>query len=151
MSVFDPTAFLDSTTTDANSTTVIPIPAGPYRGYIKPGSLAMKQWQKKDDPSVCGWKLSCHITLDAPNVAEEIGRKELNVRHEIMLDTTEGGGLDFGKGKNVALGRLREALGQNVAGQPWSPRMMEGRPLALELSHRLDGEKIYEEVKSFSK
>ncbi|MGH2638967.1 MAG: hypothetical protein ACRDF4_06765, partial [Rhabdochlamydiaceae bacterium] len=43
-----------------------------------------------------------------------------------FLELTSSGAIDFGKGKNVGLGRLREALGQNKIGKPWSFNMIRG-------------------------
>lgn len=63
---------------------------------------------------------------------------EPSVRQTLWLDTTESGGLDFGKGKNVGLGRLREALGQNAPGKPWAPGMLVGGVAKVKVSHSID-------------
>jgi hypothetical protein len=42
-------------------------------------------------------------------------------KQSIWLDLTSEGQLDKGPGKNVALGALREAVGQNKPGKAWAP------------------------------
>ena len=63
---------------------------------------------------------------------------EPTVRQTIWLDLTESGSLDFGKGRNVGLGRLRDALGQNETGKPWQPGMMVGGVAKIKVTHSID-------------
>jgi hypothetical protein len=53
------------------------------------------------------------------------------------------------KGKNVSLGKLREAVGQNKPGKPWSPAHLNGAQLDVLVTHRADKDTgdIYAEVK----
>ena len=54
----------------------------------------------------------------------------------------------MGKGKNVALGRLREALGQNTPGKPWSFGMLVGQVAKVAVKHRItDAGDTFAEVK----
>ena len=82
---------------------------------------------------------------------ELLGRDKVTVRQGIMLDITDSGGLDMGKGRNIGLGRLREAIGLNTPGQPFSFSMVAGRVAKVNVSHRIDGENIYAEVKGVAK
>ena len=68
-----------------------------------------------------------------------------------MLDLTDSGSMDMGKGRNVGLGRLREALNLNQPGQVFSFSMIPGRLAKVAVSHRIDGENIYAEVKSLAR
>ena len=64
---------------------------------------------------------------------------------------SDSGGLDMGKGRNVGLGRLREALNLNQPGQSFSFSMIPGRLAKVSVSHRIDGENIYAEVKAVAR
>jgi hypothetical protein len=149
MSTFDPNTFLDMTTTDANSTKSTPVPVGEYVAFIE--KVDARPWSKKDDPSKSGMALDLLWNIDDANVKALLEREKVTVKQGVMLDLTEAGGLDMGKGKNVSLGRLREAVGLNAPGQPFGFRMLEGRPAKIVVSHRIDGDNIYAEVKAVAK
>jgi hypothetical protein len=68
-----------------------------------------------------------------------------------MLDLTEEGMLATGKGRNVLLGRLREATGLNQSGEPFAFPMLTGRPAKVQVAHRLYEGQIYAEVKGTAK
>lgn len=143
--MFDPNAFLDMQVTDANDTKVIPVPAEEFTAIAD--KVEVKTWQKKDDPNVGGLKLLVTWSLEDDKVKQLLGRDKVTVRQDIMLDLTESGGLDIGRGRNVGLGRLREAVGLNAPGQPFSFSMLQGRLAKVSVKHRVDGDTIYSEVK----
>jgi len=145
---FDPTTFLNATFTDANDTSVIPCPEGEFLAIAD--KVDIKPWSKKDG-SASGLKLNVLWDVQDAGALEQVGREKLSVRQDIMLDLTEGGGLDFSRGKNVGLGRLREALDLNTPGQPFSPSMIQGRMAKVAVKHRVDGADIYAEVKAVAK
>ena len=150
--MFDPNTFMDMTVQDANSTVSVPVPAGEYIAFIE--TVAARQWNSKDDPSKAGMALDVTWNIDDQNVKQLLERDKVTVKQGIMLDVTEHGGLDMGKGKNVGLGRLREAVGLNNPGQPFGFKMLEGRPAKIVVSHRPDPkqpEVIYAEVKAVAK
>lgn len=151
--MFDPDSFLSSTVTDANSTSLTPVPEGEYVAVI--GKPKVRQNAGKKDPGALytSLDLPCEIDLAGmyPAVAEQIGRDKATVRYSCLLDLTDTGGLDMGKGKNVGLGRAREAADLNVPGQPFSFAMFEGRAVKVLVKHRIDGEDIYDEVKAMAK
>ena len=149
MSAFDPDQFLAQTVEQANDTTIVPCPAGEFMGYVK--DFKARQWTSKKDPSNSGVALDITWSIDDQGVKQLLDRDEVTVKQGIMLDMTEQGGLDMGKGKNVGLGRLREALGLNVPGQAFSFPMLSGRVAKLTVAHRVDGEDIYAEVKMVAK
>lgn len=132
--MFDPVSFLQSTTSEQGSTVVEPIPAGEHLSFIE--KVSARPWQGKKDPSQGGIALDVMYNIDSPEVKKKLGREKVTVTQGIMLDLTESGQLDMSKGKNVALNRLRDALGQNVAGAPWSPSMMEGKICKVVIGHR---------------
>lgn len=149
MSAFDPDLFLSQTVDQANDTKVVPCPAGEFTGIVK--EFKARQWTAKNDPSNTGVTLDITWTVDDEGVRQVLDRSEVTVRQGIMLDVTEAGALDLGKGKNVGLGRLREALGLNVPGQPFAFSMLTGQIAKLTVSHRVVGEDIFADVKMVAK
>ncbi|TFH40501.1 MAG: hypothetical protein E4H01_16450 [Lysobacterales bacterium] len=147
MSTFDPASFLDQTTTEGNSTVSVPVPEGDYTAVID-GDPEVRQWQGKKDPSKSGLALDIQWSIDSPGVRELLGRDLVRVKQGIMLDLNESGGLDTGRGRNVPLGRLREAVGLNTPGKPFNFRMLTGKVATVKIVHRTDGDAIYAEVKA---
>lgn len=147
--MFSPEQFLDMQVTESNDTRTIPVPVGEYTAVAE--EVKCRQWQSKQDPSKSGLTLDITWSVDDAAVKELLGRDKVTVKQGIMLDLTDAGGLDMGKGRNVGLGRLREALGLNTPGQPFSFMMVSGRVAKISVSHRSDGENIYAEVKGVAK
>jgi len=147
--MFSPEQFLDMQVTESNDTKTIPVPVGEYTAVAE--EVKCRQWQSKKDPSMSGLTLDIKWSIDDPAVKELLGRDKVTVNQGIMLDLTDSGGLDMGKGRNIGLGRLREAIGCNTPGQPFSFMMVSGRVAKISVSHRIDGENIYAEVKGVAK
>jgi hypothetical protein len=149
MSVFDPDNFMETVVTEAGSTSSTPIPAGEYEAMIKEISKARNVGKDEDDPRYIidvTWEL---INVEQ-SILDEVGRDSLTVRQAVWLDITQGR-LDMGKGKNVGLNKIRDALNQNTSGKPWSPPDMQGVPARVVVSHRTDKNdpsKVYAEVRS---
>lgn len=144
---FDAQSFLDATTTDSNATSLDPIPEYEYSAVITDVDVASGISQKNDQP----WtRLDLKVEIQDPLLAEKLNRVPVS-KMGIMLDTTEGGGLATGPNKNVTLGRVREALGLNQPGQPFSPRMMIGRQCKVAIKHREYNGQIFDEVRSILK
>ena len=71
-----------------------------------------------------------------------------------LFDLNEAGnGLDMGKGKNVALGRLREATDLNVPGQPFAMAMFPGRLAKIKVTQRpgTEPDQVYNDVRGVTK
>jgi hypothetical protein len=147
--MFNPEQFLDQQIVESNSTQSVPVPVGEFLSVAS--EVKSRQWTAKDDPSKTGIALDIIWNIDDASVKELLGREKVTVKQGIMLDINEAGQLDMGKGRNVGLGRLREALGLNVPGQPFSFNMIPGRVAKISISHRIDGENIYAEVKAIAK
>jgi hypothetical protein len=152
--MFDPNTFLDMTVQESNSTVTTPVPIGEFIAVIE--DVKAREWKKKDDPSVAGMALDVVWNIDDANVKQLLERDKVAIKQGIMLDLTPEGGLDMGKGKNVGLGRLREALDLNQAGQPFGFKMLVGRAAKVKVTHRIEqkpGEeaKIYAEVGAVAK
>lgn len=146
---FDPNTFLNTTYEEANDTKITPCPVGEYLAVAS--KVDAKTWASLDG-SKSGVKLEILWEIDDANVKQLLGRDKVTSRQNIWLDLNEAGtGLDLGKGKNVGLGRLREALDLNTPGQAFAFSMIEGRLAKVMVSHRVDGEDIYDEVKKAAK
>lgn len=147
--MFNPDQFLDMQVTDSNDTKTTPVPVGEYTAVAE--DVKCRQWTSKKDPSNSGLALDIQWSIDDPAVKELLGRDKVTVKQGVMLELTESGGLDMGKGKNVSLGRLREALDLNKPGEPFSFSMVAGRVAKVSISHRVEGENIYAEVKGVAR
>lgn len=146
---FDADQFLNAAIQGSNSTKVIPVPAGSYQGIIE--KVSPRQWQSKDG-SQTGISLDVFWLIEDQGVKEFLGRDTVSCKQGIMLDTDpKTGGLDMSPGKNVGLGRLREAVGMNDPSQPFSFHNLPGQMAKVDVKHRVDGEDVYAEVKAVAK
>jgi hypothetical protein len=145
---FDAQSFLDSAITSSNDTKVTPVPVGEYMGIIE--KVAPRQWQSKDG-SQTGIALDVFWMIEDQGVKEFLGRQSVTCKQGIMLDTTPQGGLDSAKGKNIGLGRLREAVGKNNEGESFSFAMLPGLSAKVKVEHRVSGDETYSEVRGVAK
>lgn len=145
---FDPNTFLNATFTEANDTKVTPCPVGEYTAIAE--KVDVKPWASRDGSS-SGLKVEITWDLQDENVKQLLGRETIRVRQQQMLDLTDTGMLDTGKGKNVGLGRIREALDLNTPGEPFAFSMIQGRIATVKVSHRINGEDVYDEIKAIAK
>lgn len=141
--------FLDQTVTGQLDTKVVPIPVNEYRAALK--EVKARTWKSKDDPTNTGVALDLFWVIDDPELAETLGRKELLVKQGIMLDVDDNGRLLVEKGKNIGLGRLREALNMNDPKKPFSFNQLPGNVAKVLVTHRIVGEDIFAEVKSVAR
>lgn len=144
MSSFDPENFLNTEFTGVGSTEYVPCPEGEFNAMVK----SIKPRVLQDGRPI----LDVTYIITDSTVQEETGMAEPTVRQTHWLDITESGGLDFGRGKNVSLNRLRDALGQNT-GAPWSPGMLVGGAVVVKVAHSIDkrdGKTIQADVKAVS-
>ena len=109
-------------------------------GTIKKGDRAGEQWVM----------FSVKYEVDSDEAREATNMDTPTVRQALFVDINDDGMLDTSEGRNLGLGRLRAACGQNGDG-PWSPMQLVGCPVMIFISQRVDDddpEKIYNEVKS---
>lgn len=131
--VFDPENFLNTQIDGENSTRQVPTPEGEYFAVCE--EVKADTIGQNDYPVLkLRWKIE---DMDG-SVKAATGRDENRVEQLIFLDLNNSGGLDMGEGKNVQLGRVRKALAQNKAGQPWAPSMMQGQVAKITVGHRAD-------------
>lgn len=139
-SIFDPSQFLDSTTTDAAEKRDNLDTTKEYIAEITDVTARANQGRKEDnkDKTYLAFDFPVRINLkdEYPDIAAKIGIDQLTMKWGTLVDLTEGGAIDWSKGKNNGLRMLREATGTNVAGEAWSARMMVGRRIRVQLKLR---------------
>jgi len=137
MSMFDPQSFLDAQTTDVNEKRALLAAENPGQvnglydaviGDIKPasGNKDGRAWLRMD------------VEVKVPVPPEQrpvVTLEELKLTHRVFIDLTSEGNVDNAKGKNNGQRLLREATGLNVPGQPFSWRMLSGRPVKVKIKH----------------
>lgn len=145
MARFSKEEFLQADYTDALDTERTLFPAGECVGETiedfkihDPKSFTDKDGnQQEGSPQL---ELKIRVREDhAVRVRELLGYAEDRVvyfSHRFWLEITEDGYLDFGPNKNLALGQVRAALGQNNPGETWSFNYLRGAgPLAWIVKH----------------
>lgn len=136
--MFDPDSFLSTPVEGSLDTTFTPVPEGEYTA-----SVSKFNFRTPKDSVI----LEVFWEVDDETVRQETGMDNPTVRQSIFLDVTPDGGLDMGKGKNVQLGRLREAVGQNGP-EPWTPGMLEGAVARVKVTHTINNGNVYANVSS---
>lgn len=150
--MFDTATFLQESITESNSTEAIQVPVGMYPAFVC-DTPEIGTWQSQDGTK-SGVTLSVKWELQVdPSILTEIGRDKAIMTQKIFLDTEIGAGgkpvLSTAQGKNIQLGQLREAVGLNVPGQPFSLALLQGKFANLEVGPRLNKStgKIIHEIK----
>ena len=130
--------FLQTTTQEALDDHLEPWPAGEWLAQITDIAVSDFEFKKGDRIGETGYRMIVKYEAQDAQVVEICERDKVSVSDSILLDVTpDGNGLDFGKGKNIGLGRLRTATGQNVPGQEWSPMMLKGQPVKVSIKHEI--------------
>jgi hypothetical protein len=153
MSVFDPAAFLDATTSTANEKRpTIPAenpedPNGLYTaliGEIKTDSGTIGKGDNAGKPWI---SMIVPLKLQLPAAIQALGLPgEFQLTDRVFLDLNEQGGLDNGRGKNRGQRTYREATGLNKAGEVFSWRMLSGKVVKVKVAHELYNGNIVEKV-----
>ena len=141
--MFDMDKFLASNTVGPMSTQITPCPEGTYTAVIS-GDGDIKEWfrpvewkdKKTGEPRRAdAVRIPFLITDDG--VRAKLGRETVIVPYDVFLDLTADDKFDTSEGKNVKIGQLREALGQN--GANWNFTQLRGAgPVMVKVSQRSD-------------
>lgn len=152
--MFDVDAFM-STNVDAPMATALSgVPEGEYVAMVGDfDSSAFKTITTKNGPRPV---LEIPFPIQDEALKAKLGRDVVTHRETYWLDFVPGTAtLDTGPDKNVRLGQLRNALGQNAPGQSWSPTMLKNMgPLRIAIkttSDRNDPEKKYTNIVKYAK
>jgi len=129
-STFDAESFMQTEVEGEMDTKYTPVPADDYHSVI-------------DDIRIRAAKESVvldvyHKLVGVDELCEAMGMEQLMVIQGIFLDIDTNGAIALGPNKNVKLGRLREAVGQNSGG-PWNFAMLKGAgPIKISVSIKPD-------------
>lgn len=150
-SVFDPDTFMNQQIEGKLETHFTPVPEDDYTGLIDDlafGEITNSQTGQKQRVLNISWAL-----LDE-KAQKAMERDKPLVQQTVFLDFEKNGSLSTGKNKNIMLGQIREAVGQN-SGAAWSFGMLRGAgPALLKITHQAskdDPEMKYPRVKRVAK
>ena len=141
----NPEEFLNQASDEALDTVIPVCDEGEWSALVKKVDFREVQIKKGERAGQTAYMLDIHWEIQDEGQAARLGFSP-KVRQSLWVDMTPEGGLDRGKGKNVRLGRVREALGQNVAGKPWAPSMLTGGVAVVLVEHSIEGENIYANI-----
>lgn len=131
-SAFDKEAFMHTETEAAMETKFTPVPEGEYNAYIEDVEADTIKTDDGNKPV-----LQINYTITDEPLKELMDMERVIVRQTVWLDFEEDGTLAFGQNKNVRLGLIRDAVGQNEDGASWSPAMLKGGgPVVIKVGHR---------------
>lgn len=153
-SAFNPDVFLQTNYEEPTSTASVLLPKDDYVGIIK--ELVPRQVQGTKDPSKYYLFLDFQVEIGTPpQLREELGRDISRIRHSVSVELVEGSNaIDMSKGKNVQLGRIRDAAGQNESGKSWSPAMLNNAMVKVSVIQdpsEKDPQVKYNRISSFGK
>lgn len=147
---FDPNAYLNLTTDSPFETRFTPIPENEYPATID--DVKMRVIEMKDKSQRLIASLSWSVLDDA--LKTSLNMSKILVRQDVFVDLTPTGAFDTDKNKNIDLGRVREAVGQQDV-RPWSIAMLRGAgPAKIKVTQRPDEKdetKIYNDVKAVTR
>jgi hypothetical protein len=134
-SSFNPDTFLDTIVETPFEThrTTLP-PKDNYLGAVD--GLATRIVESKGQGAKVILDVDWEILDDEAKL--QLNLDKIVVRQSVFLDFDETGKLARGINKNIQLGQIRDAVGQNTSGA-WAPRMLKGAgPAQLKISERSD-------------
>ena len=156
---FDADAFMSANVDAPMATNLAGVPEGEYTAMV--GEFDSTAFRTVTTTNRTTGQTQDRPVLEIPFLIQDaelkakLGREHVSHRETFWLDMTPEGRLDTGPDKNVRLGQLRNALGQNVAGQPWSPSMLRNMgPVKIVIkttSDKRDPEKKYTNITRYAK
>lgn len=144
MSDFDPDEFMNSTIDQPLETERTLCPEGEYKAMIDDftrDAFETFEFEYKRGPNAgqpgSMTNFSIPFVIDDDKVKQSMEMDKVVVFKRVVLDFADGGkALAWGKNKNIELGKIRKAVGQNNPG-PWSPAMLRNAgPLMVKVVHR---------------
>lgn len=149
---FDPDTFMTQTVDQPLATEFTLIPINEYmasiddfdRDAFETIDFEYKRGKLAGTPGKM-FKFNLPFIINDDKVRTELGRDKVVIVKQIILDLDDNGQLAFGTNRNVELGRIRDAVGQNGNG-PWSINQLRGAgPVMIKVGHvefeRKDGSK----------
>ncbi len=141
--------FLQTTTEGVLDDHLDPCIPGEWLAIAGKPSIASFVYKQGEREGETGYRMVLKWAIQAQEVLDALDRERVSVTQSVLLDLTDDQtGLDMGKGKNITLGQIRTALGQNTAGSDWSPAMIEGQPAKLKVAAGVYEDRPTAEVKA---
>lgn len=139
--------FLQTTTDSALDDHLDPCPPGEWLAIAGKPEIADFVFSKGEHKGETGYRMVIKWGIQDEGAKAAVERDTLSVTQSVLLDLTDDNtGLDMGKGKNIGLGQIRAALGQNKPGADWSPAMIEGQPAKIKVKAGIYNERVTAEV-----
>ncbi len=123
LSAFNPETFLDQEIDTQFDTKYALVPDDDYTALID--NVVGREFINKETGERGIIADVTYELMDCDEVKETLGLKKAVVKQGLFLEY-ENGVLADGTGKNVKLGKLREATGQDKKGKPWKFSMLIG-------------------------
>jgi hypothetical protein len=141
--MFDPNNFMSQNVDAPMATEMRLVPEGEYQAMIDSFEAEKAfneiKWNDRntgEERSAVQFSLPFSILDEA--LKAELERDRIIVYAKMFLDFDDNGALSAAPDKNVTLGRIRAAVGQNGAG-PWNFSMLQGQgPVMIRVTHRAD-------------
>jgi len=134
-SSFDPNVFLNQEVSGANEVKYTPIPENEYKGYIE--DLSMDEYtDPKTNEKTPILQVKYALLDEDGKLKNLLGLDKPTVQDNIFIELNPDGSIAFGPNKNVRLGRVREAVGQNDPKKKWQFNQLRGAgPVLLKIAH----------------
>lgn len=142
--MFNADTFMQQTVDQPLETEYTLVPEGEYQATIddftaealEQIAFNYKQGDRAGTPGVMS-KFTIPFVIHDDTVKQTMGRDKVVVTKQVILDINDTtGALDWGKNKNIELGRVRQGAGQNAPG-PWSVAQLRGAgPMMVKVVHK---------------
>lgn len=156
---FDADAFMNTTIDAPMATQLQSVPEGEYTAMI--GDFDSTAFRTVAVTNKTTGEVTDRPVLDIPFIIQDealrvkMEREQVIHKETYWLDLTAEGRLDTGPDKNVRLGQLRAALGQNSPGVPWGPSMLRNmgpvRIMIKTTSDKRDPDRKYTNITKYAK
>lgn len=139
---------MTTATAEATSTEFLRLEPGEYEAQVADLKFDSFTYKMEERAGETGYKLVVNwVITNKPELAEAWGGQP-RVKQDFIIDLNKSGALSHGKGKNVTLGYLREAAGQNKNGQEWAPSMLKGAFAVIDVDEEIVKDRVYNRVKA---
>lgn len=135
---FDADAFLNQTVTGPLSTSITPCPEGEYKAMIDDGDKWITFSGGTSEKGNVWNKANILFSILDDNVKVTLKRDKVLVPMNCFLDLDSMGLMDTSEGKNISIGKLRDAAGQ-MGDTSWTMGKLKGfGPLMVKITQRAD-------------
>jgi hypothetical protein len=143
MTTFDPASFMNQTIDQPLADEYTLCPEGEYEAVIDDFDESVFRtneftYKKGPNAGLPGEMTTLNLPwiIQDDRVKVALNRDKVAVPQPIILDFDRDGKLDHGPNRNVKLGQVRTAVGQNASG-PWSIDRLKGQgPCMVRVVHR---------------